>query len=88
MVKQSVSTLQGSALKSSGAASPAIPHPASSTTLNGLMIDGSMKPSTCLTYPSSIVRDVRPPGAAAGAGIRLPAIMSRISEMPASPLSG
>ena len=40
---------QGRFLKSSGATSPPMPLPASSTTLNGLMIEGSMNPSTRFT---------------------------------------
>ena len=40
---------QGSLPKSRGATMPAMPLPASSTTLNGLMIDGSMNDSTFST---------------------------------------
>ena len=41
--------LQGSRSKSFGATRPAMPLPASSTTLNGLTSDGSMNDITCST---------------------------------------
>ena len=47
--KHSVVSLHGSSAKSLGATIPAIPLPASRTTLNGLMIEGSMNDSTCFT---------------------------------------
>ena len=48
--KQSVvSFLVGMCLKSSGATRPAIPLPASSTTLNGLRTEKSTNDMTCLT---------------------------------------
>ncbi len=47
--KQSVVMRHGSCSNSRGATRPAMPLPASSTTLNGLMIDGSMNDITCST---------------------------------------
>ena len=47
--KQSVVVLQGSRSNSCGATSPAMPLPASSTTLNGLMTAGSMNDITFST---------------------------------------
>ena len=65
-----------------------MPLPASSTTLNGLMIDGSMNPMTWSTYGASTSLCVTVPRVAAGAGMVPRAIMSRMSEIPSSPLSG
>ena len=50
MSKQSLVVRQGSRSNSFGATSPPMPLPASSTTLNGLMIDGSMNDMTWSTY--------------------------------------
>ena len=88
--KQSVvSFFVGMCLKSSGATRPAIPLPASSTTLNGLRIGRVDERQDVLDV---VVDDVllrqRAARAAAGAGSWLAAIMSRMSPMPDSPDSG
>jgi hypothetical protein len=80
--------LHGSRSKQCGAAIAAVPLPASSTTLNGLMIVGSMKDITWFTYGSRTLRFVTSPRFLAGAGRSPPITMSRMSLMPASPLSG
>ena len=54
--KQSLVVLQGSRSNSCGATSPAMPLPASRTTLNGLMIDGSMNDITFSTYCGRMLR--------------------------------
>ena len=81
---------QGSRSNSFGATSPPMPLPASSTTLNGLMTAGSMNDITCSTYGVEHVLRASTRAAArrpAAAGVPS-AIMSRMSAMPASPLSG
>ena len=66
--KHSVVTLQGSCSNSRGATIPAMPLPASSTTLNGLMIDGSMNDMTCFDVVVDTSSCVRLPGVAASGG--------------------
>jgi hypothetical protein len=86
--KQSVVARHARRSNNRGATRPAMPLPASSTTLNGLTTAGSMNAITWSTYASRALRLMTFPGRAAGAGTRPFAIMSRMSEMPASPLSG
>ena len=83
------STWQGSRSNSFGATRPAMPLPASRTTLNGL-IDGRVDERHHLldVGVQDVLRLVRRPGVAAGGGSVSSAIMSRMSPMPASPLSG
>jgi len=56
--------------------------------LNGLMIDGSMNDMTCAMYGAMTSLVVTWPRRATGGGSRSLASMSRMSEMPASPLNG
>ncbi len=78
----------GSRSNSCGATSPPMPLPASSTTLNGLMIDGIDEAHHVLDVARRAhpVRD-RPRTRRRRRHLAA-AIMSRMSEMPSSPLSG